>query len=220
MAVTEAGRREDVRVLVLTGGDRDFCCGVDLNEMASRTPLEAQTVYAQEVITRVSTCSKPVIGAIHGYALGGGCELTLACDVRIGDTSCRMGFPEVGLGIIPSGGGTQRLASIVGARKARELILTGRVIDAREAVAIGLLNTLTEPNQLWQVVENLCQTLMSKAPLALQLAKVAMIHAAGWADPTGLTIERLYQAVLMGTEDKKEGSTSFIRKTKPSFIGR
>ena len=162
---------------------------------------------------------QPVVAAINGYALGGGCELALACDLRVAGESARFGQPEVGLGILPAAGATYRLPRIVGWGRAREMILTGRIIDAAEALRIGLVNRVVPDGRLLEEARALAATIASKAPLALRAAKMVLAASACGPDP-GRVAESLGQGILFESRDKREGMTAFLRGRRPRFRGR
>ncbi len=211
---------DQVGVLCITGaGDRAFVSGADIKDLQARTPWDAVHSQAQRLFTQIEKLHKPVIAAINGFALGGGCELALACDVRIASEKARLGFPEVGLGIIPGAGGTQRLPRLVGWGKARELILTGDIVEAPAAMAMGLVNRVVPAEGLTGAVREMADRMLQKGPLALRMAK-AMLNMAARVDlDSGLVAEALAQGVLFGTADKLEGTTAFIEKRRPDFKG-
>lgn len=212
---------KDVGVVVFTGaGEKSFAAGVDIKELRERTMLDALSSYMQSVYNEIEAYEKPTIAAVNGFALGGGCELAMACDIRIASESAKLGLPEVALSIIPGAGGTQRLAQLVGKGKATEMILTGAIIDAEEAHRIGLVSRVTAPGELMQTVQETATTVLKKGPLAVRLAKLA-IHTGFETDQkTGLIVEKLVQAVLFTTEDKHEGTTAFLEKREPRFRGK
>jgi len=174
----------------------------------------------QGVYDEIEAYEKPTIAAVNGPALGGGCELAIACDIRIASGNARFGLPEVTLAIIPGAGGTQRLSRLVGKGRAIELILTGRIIDAEEAHRIGLVTQVAgDDENLMEKVRTMAATILSRGPLAVRLAKLAVQTGFETDQKTGLVIERLAQAVLFGTEDKREGTTAFLEKREPRFRG-
>lgn len=219
-ALDEFRHDESVGVVAFTGqGETAFAAGADINELRERTVLDALVSRMQAVYDEVEAYEKPTIAAVNGLALGGGCELALACDIRIALENARFGQPEVALGILPGAGGTQRLARLVGKGKATEMILTGIVIDAAEALRVGLVTRVVEPEALPDAVKETAAAILRKGPLAVRLAKLAIQTGFETDQKTGLAVERLAQAVLFATEDKKEGTSAFLEKREPQFKG-
>jgi enoyl-CoA hydratase len=211
-----------VRVLVVTGaGDRAFVAGADIREMNAMAPEEGRAFgeLGQEIGRLLETMPKPTIAAVNGFALGGGCEVALACDIRYASDKAKLGLPEVGLGVIPGWGGTQRLARLVGLGLAKELILTGRLVDAREALERGLVNAVFPPDELFPKALELAESLAAKSPLALAAAKEAVGRSLPDVEP-GLEREVELFAQLFGSEDRREGMTAFLEKREPRFTGR
>ena len=220
-ALAEFRHDDGVGVVVFTGaGDKAFAAGADIGELRERTFLDALASLMQAVYDEVEAYEKPTIAAVNGLALGGGCELAMACDIRIASENARFGQPEVNLSIIPGAGGTQRLARLVGKGKATEMILTGEVIDAEEAYRVGLVTQVVPPDKLMDAVRDTVGAIMSKGPLAIRLAKLAIQTGFETDLKTGLVVERLAQAVLFTSEDKREGTSAFLEKRKPNFRGR
>lgn len=215
---------EEVRVLIITGaGDRSFVSGGDIGEVGARntyTELGLDSRLRRGVLTRLEYLFKPSIAAINGYALGGGCELALACTLRIAADTAKFGQPEINLGIIPGLGGTQRLTRLVGKGRAMELILTGDIIDAQEAYRIGLVNKIVPADQLMEAAKALALKLASKPPLALKAAKDAVDYGSEMSLQAALEFENRLFAILSGSEDKTEGVTAFMEKRKPDWKGR
>lgn len=212
---------DEARVLIFTGaGEKCFAAGSDIAHIRERGLLDGLAAPSQRALSRLEAVEKPTIAAVNGFALGGGCELAMACDVRIAGESARFGQPEVGLGIMPGAGGTQRLASLVGVGKAKELILTGDVIDAREARRIGLVNQVAPGDRLLEAARECARKMMSKGPLALRLAKIAVNAGLRFGPEAGMIAERLGQACLMTTGDKTEGTSAFLEKRPADFRGR
>ena len=217
------GLREDesVGVVVFTGaGEKSFAAGADISELKERTALDALSSGMQRLYDEIEGYEKPTIAAVNGYALGGGCELAMACDIRVAAENAKFGQPEVNLSIIPGAGGTQRLSRLVGVGKATELILTGEVIDAQEAHRIGLVSKVVPQSELMDSAREMASKILSKGPLAIRLAKIAVSRGAETDQDTGMLIERLAQAVLFDSEDKREGTSAFLEKREPNFRGR
>ena len=219
-ALEALGRDETTRVLILTGaGKVAFASGADIRELRERRAADALRGINSSLFLAVERFPLPTIAAVNGYALGGGCELALACDLRIASESSRFGQPEVGLGIIPAAGATYRLPRIVGAGRARELILTGRIIDADEALAIGLVNRVVPDDRLLEEARSTALLIARKAPLALRAAKLSL-QASAYGPDAGHAAERLAQAILFESLDKREGMTAFLEGRPPRFTGR
>ncbi len=221
-AVTELAEDDDVRVLVITGaGEKAFVAGADIGEFASRTPLEQRAAMAPpRVFEALAECPKPVIAMINGFALGGGCELALACDLRIAADSARLGQPEINLGIIPGGGGTQRLPRIVGTGQAMRLILTGELIDAAEALRIGLVDVVYPAAELRDRVLELAGIMARRSPVALAAAKAAVRAASEMPLAAGLAYEKELFVTCFASDDRSEGVAAFLEKREPRFHGR
>lgn len=208
------------RVLILTGsGDRAFASGADIRELRKRRPADALRGINSSLFLRIERFPVPTIAAVRGYALGGGCELALACDLRVAGVSSRFGQPEVGLGIIPAAGALLRLPRIIGMGRARELILTGRIIDADEAQHIGLVNRVVPDDRVLEEARAIAATLVSKSPLALKIAKMALA-ASPYGPDVGDVVERLGQGILFSSTDRDEGMDAFLQKRRPRFKGR
>ncbi len=212
----------DSRVLVITGaGDKAFIAGADINEFEGRTALmQREAMKGFRVFTAIEEFPKPVIAMINGFCLGGGLELALACDMRIASETAKLGQPEINLGIIPGGGGTQRLTRLVGEGKAMELILTGDAIDAAHAKEIGLVNSVVPAADLRTTVVNLATRIAEKSPVALHMAKDAVKSAARMSLREGLERELDLFCLTFGSEDKAEGVRAFLEKRKADFKGR
>ena len=215
--------REDdgVGVVVFTGaGEKAFAAGADIGELRQRTFLDALASALQVFCDEVEGYEKPTIAAVNGYALGGGCELAMACDIRIASENARFGLPEVTLGILPGAGGTQRLSRLIGKGRAVEMILTGRMMGAEEGLSAGLVSKVVPQEGLMDAVKDTAGQVLSKGPLAVRLAKLAVQAGYETDQRTGLLIERLAQAVLFTSEDKREGTSAFVEKRRPDFKGR
>jgi enoyl-CoA hydratase len=211
-----------IGVVVITGaGDKSFIAGADIAEFAGRTAMMQRDVMtARSLFTAIDTFPKPVIAMINGYCLGGGCELALACDIRVASETASFGQPEINLGIIPGGGGTQRLTRLVGEGKAMEMILTGEIIDAKTAYTIGLVNHVFPADQLEAKTMEIAQRIGQKSPIALQLAKEAVKLASRSNLDEGLRREVDLFALCFSTEDKDEGVSAFLEKRKAVFKGK
>ncbi|PLR69247.1 enoyl-CoA hydratase/isomerase family protein [Bacillus sp. UMB0893] len=208
--------------VVFTGsGDKSFAAGADIRQLQSRTALDVfNRGGMQQVYDYIEAYDKPTIAMVNGFALGGGCELAMACDIRIASENAKFGLPELNLSIIPSAGGTQRLARLVGKGVAMDMILRGKIIDAKEAYRIGLVSEIAGVGELQEKTKEAARQILSKGPLAVKLAKLA-VHAGFDADQkTGLIIEKLAQAVLFSTNDKNEGTAAFLEKRKPQFTSK
>lgn len=213
-----AESNDAVKVIILQGaGEKSFAAGADIKQLHERNMLEALIPGMQGLYKKIEQSGKVTIAAVRGYALGGGCELAMACDIRIATKKAKFGLPELNLGIIPGAGGTQRLSRIVGKGKALDMILTGKIIDGEEAERIGLASYLTEEDELEKMAEEVAHQVMKKGPVAIKLAKLA-IHKGYDADlETAMLIEKLAQAVAFGTDDKKEGTQAFLEKRPAEF---
>jgi enoyl-CoA hydratase/carnithine racemase len=209
-----------VRCIVIAGGDRWFAAGADIKAMAKRTLPEVITSPAARFWPRLAAVRTPLIAAVSGYALGGGCELALACDMIVASEEAEFGQPEILLGIIPGGGGTQRLARVMGKQRAMELVLTGRRIDAAEAHSLGIVTRLAAPDAWLDAALELAGDVAERPPLAARLAKQAVLAAEETALTAGLDHERRLYELAMATEDRVEGMNAFIEKRKPEFRGR
>ena len=214
----------EAQVVVLTGGgDRAFVAGADIKYMSGLGVEEARAwgTLGHEAANLLETMAKPTIAAINGFALGGGCELALACDLRYASTRAKLGQPEINLGIIPGWGGTQRLARVAGLGVAKDLVLTGRVVSAEEASQAGLVHLVVEPEELMPRTLETANLLASKSPLALAAAKAALNRALGGAEHVrALEDEASDFAGLFGSDDAKEGLAAFAEKREPKFVGR
>jgi enoyl-CoA hydratase/carnithine racemase len=220
-ALAEFTHDDRVGVIVFTGaGEKAFAAGADIRELKERTMFDALTSVTQAVYDEVEAYEKPTIAAVNGYALGGGCELAMACDIRVASENARFGQPEVTLAILPGAGGTQRLARLIGKGRAMEMIMTGRLMDAEEALAAGLVSRVVPQDELMDAVKETAGQVLAKGPLAVRLAKLAVQAGYETDQRTGLLIERLAQAILFTSEDKREGTSALLEKREPNFEGR
>lgn len=212
--VAETAADESIRVLIITGEGRAFVAGADISEMVSKDPMQGLAFgkFGAEVFRAIEQLPIPVIAAINGFALGGGCELAMACDLRIASTKAKFGQPEVGLGIIPGFSGTQRLPRLVGPAKAKELVYTGEVIRADEALHIGLVNKVVEPEALMDEALALAEKIAAQAPVAVQLAKKAIDTGLQADIDTGIAIENDLFALCFSTRDQKVRMEAFLNK--------
>lgn len=214
-------KNDDVRVIIITGaGEKAFIAGADLNYLKQRTVSETLDALNTSVTRAIEKTSKPVIAAINGYALGGGCEVALACDIRIASPNAKIGQTEVNVGIIPGAGGTQRLRDIVGQGRAMEMILTGEPVDAEEAYRIGLVNRIYPQEQLLEEAKKIAGKIADKSPIVVRLAKKSVQEGANLPIETGMMVEVLNQSILFGTEDHLEGINAFLEKRKPNYKGK
>lgn len=212
-------RDEETDVVILTGEGRAFVAGADISEMSVMKAAEGKRFgcLGAEVFRKIELLEKPVIAAVNGFALGGGCELAMACDIRIASSKAKFGQPEVGLGIIPGFSGTQRLPRIVGVAKAKELIYTAGVIPAEEAYRIGLVNKVVEPEELMKEAMAMAVIIASKAQLAVRYAKEAINRGIETDIDTGIGLENALFGLCFATQDQKEGMDAFLWKRKPEF---
>lgn len=207
-------RDSDIGCVILSGAGPDFAAGADIAELRERKALESLAAINSALFAKIENFPAPVIAAVRGYALGGGCELTLACDIRLAGESAQFGQPEVNLGIIPAAGGTQRLPRIVGLGRAKELVLTGFIIDAQEAYRIGLANKVHPDAEVMAAARKMAITIIKKGPLAVRMAKAALNQSARMGLDSGLAFESTAQALLFESEDKHKRMTDFLEKKK------
>ncbi len=219
-ALRDLAARDDVGVLIITGaGEKSFVAGADIREIRQRGKREALEAINQSLFNAIEDFPWPVIAAVNGFALGGGFELALACDLRVAAEAAQFGFPETNLGIIPAAGGTQRLPRHVGWGKAKEIILTGAILEAREAERLGLVSKVVPQAELMAAAREMAGKILVRGPLAIRLAKLSLNVAARAGLDAGLEVERLAQTVLFESKDKLEGTTAFLEKRKPKFRG-
>jgi enoyl-CoA hydratase len=223
LAVFDAlATRDDVRVAVITGaGERAFVAGADIAEFAERTPLEQRAAMeGRRIFDELAAFAKPVIAMINGFALGGGCELAMACDIRVAARSAKLGQPEIRLGLLPGAGGTQRLPRLVGAGRALRMVLTGELIDADEAARIGLVDAVVDDAELRTHTAALATAMAAHSPVALGLAKAAIRASLEMPLSAGLALERELFITAFSSEDMREGVAAFLEKRQPAFRGR
>jgi len=220
-ALDELAVNEQAGVLIVTGaGETSFVSGADINDIRARTRDDGLAAINSSLFAKIDTFPKPVIAAVNGFALGGGCELALACDIRVASETAKFGQPELGLGIIPGAGATQRLPRIVGLGWAKHLVLTGDIIDAKQALEIGLVTAVMPAGQLQVRARELAKKILRQGPLAARLAKLSLNASARVDLDSGLLIETLAQALCYSSEDKLEGTSAFLEKRKPKFTGK
>lgn len=213
----EIEKRKDIKVVILTGsGEKSFVAGADISEMVNLTPKQARemSMVAYEAFSRIENCPQVVIAAVNGFALGGGCEISMACDIRIAADNAKFGQPEVGLGILPGFGGTQRLQRLVGEGRAKELIFTCDMIDANEAYRIGLANKVVPKAELMDYCKKLAEKILSKGSLAITYAKQAINVGSQTDLASGLQFEAGVFGLSFASDDRKEGMTAFLEKRK------
>lgn len=217
----EAFDRDDkIRAIILTGDERAFAAGADIKEMAEETSVSIMLKDRFSTWDRVKKIKKPIIAAVSGFALGGGCELAMTCDILVASESAQFGQPEINIGVIPGAGGTQRLTRAVGKYKAMEIILTGRPITAREALDAGLVNKVVPVEVYLDEAKALAREIAKKPPIAVKLAKEAVLKTFDCSISEGLEFERKNFYMLFASEDQKEGMRAFMEKRPASFVGR
>src|SRR5262245_57525026 len=222
-AFEDARKDPTIRGVVLTGaGDKAFIAGADIGELAQVSALEAKesSQFGQDVLNVIENLGKPVVAAINGFALGGGCETAMACTIRIAAENAKFGQPEVKLGLLPGGGGTQRLPRLVGKGRALQLILSGEVITAQEAYRIGLVNEVVPASSLIQRAEAILRQIFANAPVAVKFSLEAVNKGLDTSQAEGLSLEASFFGICAATEDKKEGTAAFLAKRAPQFLGR
>ena len=223
VAFEDARNDATVRGIILTGaGDKAFIAGADISEIAHITAVDAEqsSRYGQDVLTLIETLGKPVIAAVNGFALGGGCETAMACTIRVASEHARFGQPEVTLGIIPGGGGTQRLPRLVGKGRALQIILSGAMITAQEAYRIGLVNEVVPATDLIPRAEAILKQIFANAPVAIRFSLEAVNRGLETSQAEGMALEASLFGLCAGTEDKDEGTQAFLQKRAAKFKGR
>jgi enoyl-CoA hydratase len=218
--MAELGEESELRCVVLAGNEKAFAAGADIKEMVDLTPTEVMRHGTFKVWRAVAACPKPVIAAVNGFALGGGCELAMACDIIIAGESAKFGQPEVKIGIIPGGGGTQRLPRAVGKYKAMRYLLTGDLFGAREASEMGLVSEVVPDTEVEKRAIDMAARIAGLPPLAVGLIKETVLQGSDASLDAGLTLETKGIQLLFASEDQKEGMAAFIEKRKPQFRGR
>ena len=214
---------KSIKTVIITGaGDKAFVAGADIAEMQPLSAMEGRDwgTFGQMVFNKLENLSQPVIAAVNGFALGGGCELVMACDIRIASEKAKFGQPEVTLGITPGFGGTQRLPRLIGKGRAKELLFTGDIIDAAEAYRLGLVNTVTTPEELMNTAMALAQKIMSRAEVAVKLCKAAVNAGLNMDLESGIAYEAEVFSLCFATGDQKEGMNAFMEKRKAVFMGK
>ncbi len=222
-ALKEVGCDSDIRVAIITGGNEIFCAGADISEIQETTSAESAYRHSREfqiLCDQVEGLPQPVIAAVAGYALGGGCELALACDFRIASQSAKFGLPEIKIGAFPGGGGTQRLPRLIGAAKAKEIILTGDPITADEALSMGLVMKVVPQERLLDETKAFASKLAALPRLAMEASKMLINRSLEIDLPSGLELEARSFGALATTHDLQEGTRAFMEKRKPNFTGK
>jgi enoyl-CoA hydratase/carnithine racemase len=219
-SLTELGEDETTRCIVLTGNEKSFAAGADIKEMAGAGTIEMLQRGTHKLWRAIAACPKPVIAAVNGFALGGGCELAMTCDIIIAGESAKFGQPEVKIGIIPGGGGTQRLTRAVGKYKTMRYVLTGDLFSAREAFDMGLVSEIAPDAEVEKRALAMAQQIADLSPLAIQQAKESVLRGLDASLETGLALETKAIQILFSSQDQKEGMAAFIEKRKPQFQGK
>ena len=220
LAMEAFDQDEEIRAIVLTGGEKVFAAGADIKEMVDATPFDERLHGRLVFRDRINRFSKPIIAAVSGYALGGGCELAMSCDIIIASETARFGQPEINIGVIPGSGGTQRLTRIIGKHRAMGMVLTGEHLSAFEAERFGLVNKVVPVELLLEEAKSIAKKIATKSPLAVKLAKESILKANNTSLDEGLDFERKSFFLLFASEDKREGMRAFTEKRKPEFKGK
>jgi len=220
LAMQELDQDPEVRAIVVTGGEKVFAAGADIKEMAERGPFDERIQERLAYRDKINKITKPVIAAVSGFALGGGCELAMSCDIIIAAENARFGQPEVNLGIIPGSGGTQRLTHVLGKHRAMELVLTGDMLSAIDAERLGLVNRVVPAELVLEEAKNIAKKIAAKPALAIKAAKEAVLKAANAPLDEGLEFERKSFYLLFASEDRSEGMKAFLEKRKAEFKGK
>jgi enoyl-CoA hydratase len=220
LALQELDQDPEVRVIVVTGGDKVFAAGADIKEMADKGPFDTMVQERLAYRDKINKISKPVIAAVIGFALGGGCELAMSCDIIVAAENARFGQPEVNLGIIPGSGGTQRLTHLLGKHRAMELVLTGDMLNASDAERFGLVNRVVPVELCLEEAKKIAKKIAAKPQLAIKSAKEAVLKSANTGLDEGLEFERKAFYLLFASEDRSEGMKAFLEKRKAEFKGK
>ena len=220
LAMQELDRDDQIRVIIVTGGAKVFAAGADIKEMAERGPFDERLQERLAYRDRINKISKPVIAAVSGFALGGGCELAMSCDIIIAAENARFGQPEINIGIIPGSGATQRLTHLVGKHRAMEMMLTGEFMSANDAERFGLVNRVVPVELLMEEAKAVAKKIAAKPAVAVKAAKEAILKSANLPLDEGLDFERKSFWLLFASEDRSEGMKAFLEKRKPQFKGK
>lgn len=219
-ALLQLDEDEQVRVVILTGGEKVFAAGADIKQMADATAMSMLNIDQFSTWDQIKKTKKPIIAAVSGFALGGGCELAMTCDMIVASETAQFGQPEINIGTMPGAGGTQRLTRAVGKALAMELVLTGKFISAEEALNAGLINRVVPVEVLFKETLNLARTIAAKSPVAVRLAKESVVKSFETSLDEGLQFERKNFYLTFASEDQKEGMAAFVEKRRPNFIGK
>lgn len=220
-AFQHANRDDSVKVIIFkSAGGKAFAAGADIKKLQSKTALEGLHYGMQEIYSAIEESPKVTIAIIDGYALGGGCELAMSCDIRIATERAKFGLPELNLGVVPGAGGTQRLPRLIGKGRALDMILTGRVVRGEEAYQIGLASYFAKSDEVDDVLQEIVANVLKKGPVAIKLAKLAILSGYDVDMKTAQWIEKLSISLLFGTEDKAEGTRAFVEKREANFTNR
>jgi enoyl-CoA hydratase len=211
---------KEVRVIIITGNEKAFAAGADIKQMAGKGAIDMLSIDQFSTWDQIKKTKKPIIAAVSGFALGGGCELCMTCDMIVASETAKFGQPEIKIGVMPGAGGTQRLTRAVGKALAMEMVLTGKFINAQQALASGLINMVVPVELYLQEAVKLAQTIALKSPLAVQLAKESVLNTFNSSLDEGLVLERKNFYLLFASEDQKEGMNAFVEKRVPNFVGK